>query len=200
MSSESYYSDSSSSLEFSDQSSCTKRKLPTYGTFEDLKNASLSSPLAGCSRDTSPIVRRGLKRIHEEPPLLFLGVLNPCLELENAGCVARDHLANERTFFSYVRTSLAIAATSTAFLQLFTLTSTGEEKSDPPAAFVRPLVATGLCIALLIQGIGVARFFEVQTSLLIGVFSPAQNELVFIACTLLAFLVVVFAILIAWLP
>lgn len=29
--------------------------------------------------------------------------------LENAGSVARDHLASERTFLAYVRTSLAIS-------------------------------------------------------------------------------------------
>lgn len=36
---------------------------------------------------------------------------NPSLTLENAGSVARDHLASERTFLAYVRTSLAIAST-----------------------------------------------------------------------------------------
>ena len=33
------------------------------------------------------------------------------LVLENTGSVARDHLANERTWLAYVRTSLAIAGT-----------------------------------------------------------------------------------------
>ena len=32
------------------------------------------------------------------------------LRLENSGSVARDHLASERTFLAYVRTSLAIAS------------------------------------------------------------------------------------------
>lgn len=32
------------------------------------------------------------------------------LELENSGSVARDHLASERTWLAYVRTSLAIAS------------------------------------------------------------------------------------------
>lgn len=35
----------------------------------------------------------------------------PTLTLENQGSVARDHLASERTFLAYVRTSLAIAST-----------------------------------------------------------------------------------------
>ena len=33
------------------------------------------------------------------------------LRLENSGSVARDHLASERTFLAYVRTSLVIAST-----------------------------------------------------------------------------------------
>ncbi|KAG9082474.1 hypothetical protein FRC07_014193, partial [Ceratobasidium sp. 392] len=37
--------------------------------------------------------------------------LNPQMVLENSGSVARDHLANERTWLAYVRTSLAIAST-----------------------------------------------------------------------------------------
>lgn len=36
---------------------------------------------------------------------------NPALTLENSGSVARDHLASERTFLAYVRTSLTIAST-----------------------------------------------------------------------------------------
>ena len=32
------------------------------------------------------------------------------LRLENSGSVARDHLASERTFLAYMRTSLAIAS------------------------------------------------------------------------------------------
>ena len=37
--------------------------------------------------------------------------VSPNLILENSGSVARDHLASERTFLAYVRTSLAIAST-----------------------------------------------------------------------------------------
>ena len=38
-----------------------------------------------------------------------LELVNPCLVLENNGSVARDHLAAERTFLAYVRTSLVCA-------------------------------------------------------------------------------------------
>ncbi|KAF8830256.1 hypothetical protein HHX47_DHR2000543 [Lentinula edodes] len=46
---------------------------------------------------------------------------NPQLILENNGSVARDHLASERTFLAYVRTSLAIASTGVGGSMLFFL-------------------------------------------------------------------------------
>lgn len=39
------------------------------------------------------------------------GRWNPTLTLENKGSVARDHLASERTYLAYVRTSLTISST-----------------------------------------------------------------------------------------
>ncbi|KAI9931900.1 hypothetical protein ASPWEDRAFT_494153 [Aspergillus wentii DTO 134E9] len=45
------------------------------------------------------------------------------LELENKGSVARDHLALERTFLAWLRTSLAFASIGIAVTQLFRLNS-----------------------------------------------------------------------------
>jgi hypothetical protein len=45
-------------------------------------------------------------------------VHSPSLTLENCGSVARDHLASERTFLAYVRTSLAIASTGVGECEL----------------------------------------------------------------------------------
>ena len=41
------------------------------------------------------------------------------LRLENSGSVARDHLASERTFLAYMRTSLAVAASGVGESPLF---------------------------------------------------------------------------------
>jgi hypothetical protein len=62
------------------------------------------------SHDSTPRTRSGTKnsdRSRERTP--FLARLTPTLVLENSGSVARDHLASERTFLAYVRTSLTIA-------------------------------------------------------------------------------------------
>ncbi|KAH8698516.1 hypothetical protein BGW36DRAFT_258533, partial [Talaromyces proteolyticus] len=45
------------------------------------------------------------------------------LELDNKGSVARDHLALERTFLAWLRTSLAFASIGIAVTQLFRLNS-----------------------------------------------------------------------------
>lgn len=48
--------------------------------------------------------------------------LDPIATLVNTGSVARDHLASERTFLAYVRTSLAIASMGVgAFLSVVAL-------------------------------------------------------------------------------
>jgi uncharacterized membrane protein YidH (DUF202 family) len=44
-----------------------------------------------------------------------------CLVLENSGSVARDHLASERTFLAYVRTSLTLASAGVGAYSLLSL-------------------------------------------------------------------------------
>lgn len=91
--------------------------------------------------------------------------LNPSLTLENSGSVARDHLALERTFLAYMRTSLTIAGTgvgactlirhliklflnfySAALVQLFTISSGSNEQLRK---FTHPLGATVIVIGML---------------------------------------------------
>ena len=81
-------------------SSSSLRSPSTSSTAVDDRNAIPST----CSEngDTGQ-----LKYVGQRWRLLPEGV---SLRLENSGSVARDHLASERTFLAYMRTSLAIAS------------------------------------------------------------------------------------------
>ncbi|KAJ8292710.1 hypothetical protein OF846_003985 [Rhodotorula toruloides] len=68
-------------------------------------------------------------------------------ELENKGAVARDHLAGERTFLAWLRTSLALASIGIAITQLFRLPSASTTtKSATPTSL--PSSAAQLSSAL----------------------------------------------------
>jgi uncharacterized membrane protein YidH (DUF202 family) len=79
---------------------------------------------------------------------------------------ARDHLANERVFLAYFRTSSALATFAVVVLQLYRL---GHD-SPPPGIFTDykigiPLASTILIMAILATAIGAARFFKCQNGI-----------------------------------
>ncbi|KAI4210107.1 MAG: hypothetical protein LQ351_007009 [Letrouitia transgressa] len=94
------------------------------------------------------------------------------VELDNKGSVARDHLALERTFLAWLRTSLAFASIGIAVTQLFRLNTTISERegyapSNPPNTTHlrqagKPLGATFLGIAVVVLLVGGRRYFESQ--------------------------------------
>jgi uncharacterized membrane protein YidH (DUF202 family) len=59
--------------------------------------------------------------------------------LENKGAVARDHLALERTFLAWLRTSLAFASIGIAVTQLFRLNTTLQNRSEAVRMAARSL-------------------------------------------------------------
>ena len=71
---------------------------------DDCDNA---SPWMPSSSDTSSSSRKNRKSRRRALTKCLNAILGwPSLTLENSGSVARDHLASERTFLAYVRTSL----------------------------------------------------------------------------------------------
>ncbi|KAG1885190.1 hypothetical protein F4604DRAFT_1878588 [Suillus subluteus] len=125
------------------------------------------------------------------------------LVLENKGNVARDHLASERTYLAYVRTSLTCASAGvgeTAPVQLFTLsssTNTYDQGRIDPQRFARPLGATVVLLGLFILVYGLVRYFMTQAALLQGFFPVARNSIAAVAFALGAIVSIVFGVLVA---
>ncbi|CAG8491439.1 4473_t:CDS:2, partial [Scutellospora calospora] len=93
---------------------------------------------------------------------------NPSLVLENTASVARDHLANERTFLAWLRTSLSFI-------------SIGVGVTDPTHRDDK--VGKGLGIAFIILGIiflgfGLLRYFNSQYLMTKGHFPASRGSVV----------------------
>ncbi|KAI0330815.1 hypothetical protein GY45DRAFT_1323159 [Cubamyces sp. BRFM 1775] len=114
------------------------------------------------------------------------------LALENSGSVARDHLASERTFLAYVRTSLtlssAIILVIAGLVQLFSLSGQTGNRGDLER-FARPLGATMIGVGLYTLLVGAIRYFIVQDALVRGVYPVAR-----LSASMLAFAVVVLVV------
>ncbi|KAJ7772207.1 hypothetical protein B0H16DRAFT_1768758 [Mycena metata] len=119
------------------------------------------------------------------------------LVLENAGSVARDHLASERTFLAYVRTSLAMASAGVALAQLLSLSEHLEDRLLPLKTYARPLAVTLIGLGLYVLFVGVSRYFAIQEALTKGMFPIARARVGIIALSMAAVVTLLFGVLVA---
>lgn len=134
----------------------------------------------GKARGTEPTERQ------EKPDSWLSSLLEKygSVELENKGSVARDHLALERTFLAWLRTSLSFASIGIAITQLFRLnTSLQNSPIDQNQLHHvgKPLGATFIAIAVVILGIGFHRYFESQHYVIRGKFPASRGSIFLVA-------------------
>ncbi|KAL4786383.1 hypothetical protein BJX76DRAFT_355290 [Aspergillus varians] len=152
------------------------------------------------------------------------------LELENKGSVARDHLALERTFLAWLRTSLAFASIGIAVTQLFRLSNTSTQSahgveitpqtvsslisptydSHPTITITdtskrlrslgKPLGTTFIGVAILILLVGFHRYFESQYWIIRGKFPASRGSIALIAFVAGALIIAALAVIIAISP
>ncbi|CAD0082328.1 unnamed protein product, partial [Aureobasidium vineae] len=91
------------------------------------------------------------------------------LHVPHADC--RDHLANERTFLAYQRTSLALSMLGIVTAQLFSLQRSPDPKSDPVFGYHtvgKPLAGLFQSAAIVVILIGGHRFWRQQMNMARG--------------------------------
>ncbi|KAI9339710.1 hypothetical protein BD770DRAFT_330959 [Pilaira anomala] len=117
------------------------------------------------------------------------------LYLENNAAVARDHLANERTYLAWVRTSLSTISIGVAITQLFRLDKNVFEdpkKAEELATMGRPLGLTFVVIGMAYLIFAIIRYFHSQTAMTKGYFPASRGIVILSSSATFIALVVVF--------
>lgn len=113
------------------------------------------------------------------------------IELESKGSTARDHLALERTFLAWLRTSLAFASIGIAITQLFRLNvSIPNEDRDAIRELGKPLGGVFLGISILVLLLGYQRYLHSQQWIMKGKFPASRGTVVLVSLISFSLMVV----------
>ncbi|KAI8328303.1 hypothetical protein EDC96DRAFT_530701 [Choanephora cucurbitarum] len=115
--------------------------------------------------------------------------------LENKAAVARDHLANERTFLAWLRTSLSLITVGVAITQLYHLSpATGDASEHMKTG--KALGSAFVVFSIVFLYFANARYFHAQIAMTKGQFPASRGAVVFGSTCILAVLIAMFVVII----
>ncbi|KAK6204990.1 uncharacterized protein RJT21DRAFT_111533 [Scheffersomyces amazonensis] len=144
------------------------------------------------------------------PETSFLEAINvfkfTSLSLENKASVARDHLANERTFLAWLRTSLSFITIGIGVTQLLRLEDKSSSVSVNGAVLIltpddtsasiykygKPLGSIFIVLGIITLLFGVVRFFQVQTMLTKNYYPASRLSILILITAVLIVILVTF--------
>ncbi|KAI7907691.1 uncharacterized protein BX663DRAFT_491740 [Cokeromyces recurvatus] len=115
--------------------------------------------------------------------------------LENKAATARDHLANERTFLAWLRTSLSLITVGVAITQLYHLTPTGDSNQVTHAKVGKSLGAAFVIFSIVFLYFANARYFHTQIAMTKGQFPASRGAVLFGSTCILAVLIAMFIVI-----
>lgn len=129
----------------------------------------------------------------------------PALVVKNTQSVARDHLASERTYLAYVRTSLGMTIVGVALVQLFAMAEFLKPAFDVGATaktyklqqLSRPLGSATVALSFVVIMQAVYRYFRIQFALFDNNFPIARISTVVSSVVFSAIVVTIFAAILA---
>ncbi|KAI8068108.1 uncharacterized protein B0P05DRAFT_475103 [Gilbertella persicaria] len=135
---------------------------------------------------------------HQEGPYEFLNRFysrfSTSFMLENKAAVARDHLANERTFLAWLRTSLSLITVGVAITQLYHLApATGNTVGHAKAG--KALGSAFVVFSIVFLYFANARYFHTQVAMTKGQFPASRGAVVFGSTCILAVLIAMFVVI-----
>ncbi|KAI8138087.1 hypothetical protein BJV82DRAFT_632558 [Fennellomyces sp. T-0311] len=110
--------------------------------------------------------------------------------LENKAAVARDHLANERTYLAWLRSSLSLVTVGVAITQLYNLNPTNNAYAG------RSVGATFVILSIVFLYLANARYFHCQVALTKDHFPASRGAVLFGSTAVLAVLIAMFVLII----
>ncbi|CAO2657038.1 Nn.00g058410.m01.CDS01 [Neocucurbitaria sp. VM-36] len=132
-----------------------------------VSGASTQPDNSGASEVGRHSSRSSVKIPHWYDPIVVFWTRHICPTIDEG--TFRDHLALERTFLGYLRTSLILVMTGVIIAQLFRLQRTANP--DPDFGFYvigLPLSVTFIGVAIAVLLIGAVRIWRIQRALIAG--------------------------------